>query len=89
MCEACDVMIENGRLMNESQVASYVQEQVKHVMDLIPMFSRAARLEERNRIISIIREIEKNYPHRDFSPTEVIEIVEDKQKESYAYRWWE
>lgn len=55
MCEACDFMEENGNAMNKSQVANYVQEQVENVTSQIPMIRKAAMVEERERIISLLK----------------------------------
>ena len=49
---------------------------------------------ERERIISIIKDIEKKYPHKDYSPTEVIDLVNGVEfnknnQVTNTYKGWE
>lgn len=55
MCEACDAMMVNEKVMTEKQVAKYVAEQIQAVTDSIPMLQRAAATEERERIIQLLK----------------------------------
>jgi hypothetical protein len=52
------------------------------------------KLRERERIISMIKDIEHKYPHKDYSPTEVIDLVNgvefNKNNQiTNTYRGWE
>ena len=49
---------------------------------------------ERERIISMIKNIEQKYPHKDYSPTEVIDLVNgvefNKNNQiTNTYKGWE
>ena len=52
------------------------------------------KLRERERIISMIKDIEQKYPHKDYSPTEVIDLVNEVEfnknnNVTNTYRGWE
>ena len=34
------------------------------------------KLRERQRIIDVVKDIEEKYPHKDYSPTDVIDLVQ-------------
>jgi hypothetical protein len=60
----------------------------------IAYWMEAGAHKERQRIIDIVKETEEKYPHRDYSPTEVIDLVNgiDFNKNNQAtntYRGWE
>jgi len=52
------------------------------------------KLRERERINEAVKEIQEKYPHRDFSPAEVIDLVNgidfnQKNQITNTYKGWE
>jgi hypothetical protein len=60
----------------------------------IPLIEKQVAEAERERIISIVKDIEQKYPHKDYSPTEVIDLVNgvefNKNNQiTNTYKGWE
>ena len=39
-------------------------------------YIEVGKLRERQRIIDVVKNIEEKYPHKDYSPTDVIDLVQ-------------